>query len=1058
MTRNLCKMSTEQIQLKNGKAQEEDFSGLDQIPKKDVSSSTTAIPTKLLLLETASKDTKTNTNKLATPTTDSTHNNHHQQNNNSQQRKRKRLNAVLDKISNHIQGTQRHAKVAPKSVGPTALVVSSQETKATLLTPISITKNTSIANSSKRAKNKSELTITPISTIRNNESNNSSTTTIDDTEPEETQRRKSKRTRSSTANNTGHNNNSDAKQLRSRTKMFGRTEHNPPPPPLDRVLATTSSVPPPAAHQSQRRAGPVEAVKHHNPVERKHSSAQLRRELWRDTHHQQSVEEIHHHDHRGDEYIHAKSRSTDDRDGSAAAYLQSKRSAVRSVSPLVQQRQQPTPPPLPPRPHNHPRSPFHHAHPPLQHPTLQQSSLAQQEPQVQQTQQLHQRQPQIQPQPQPEAHHEHSSQDLFKFDSFERDRDRLHPLTAASFRQGGGSLEDDNSDRLSANTVLSSLPHQHSAPSPHLQPYPNTAGSCSGSYGTSPRHPSPLSSQSCLTALGRTSIVAGDDGENERFSPASGRSPHSSMSSPQVSVDSPRICFSPLAIKDSIEEEEGSGAASGTGSIETSAHIILQHQLPKLSVRGCDSEENSPSPVGLLSGGNHPPSSSNPSYGIIGGGPASCGAPSGAWLDPSQQRHYLDNKLLPGPLPPSLSRPISPNPPSITPTTPISPSTPSHVLKHIPAYITESYRRRCMSDTDLSSGWNDQEPSQTTGTAVSGAAIRDSGVGVPKTTNNDVPKYQLKARVNSSEREYIQRTTHPSCVSPLPPHYSSNTGQFISSRQRFLPYSTTKGGSLESETSSSTTQESPLDLSVRSSVSSTTGYCLKTALTASMDNIQHQPGKHLFAHGIKPGQGRSRSTGMGRGGSHSADRYPDRFSLDRLDAGPVGLEPVVGGGVGNLVGSGPSVATGATAAGGATATTPANNNPDVAYVCPICGQMFALHDRLAKHMASRHKSRSTDSGSKAYMCDVCKRSFARSDMLTRHMRLHTGIKPYTCRICGQVFSRSDHLSTHQRTHTGEKPYRCPSCPYAACRRDMITRYFNYYIISFYSYNKNQLIN
>merc|ERR1712051_499541 len=39
-------------------------------------------------------------------------------------------------------------------------------------------------------------------------------------------------------------------------------------------------------------------------------------------------------------------------------------------------------------------------------------------------------------------------------------------------------------------------------------------------------------------------------------------------------------------------------------------------------------------------------------------------------------------------------------------------------------------------------------------------------------------------------------------------------------------------------------------------------------------------------------------------------------------------------------------------------------------------------------MASRHKSRSTDSGSKAYMCDVCKRSFARSDMMTRHMRTH----------------------------------------------------------------------
>lgn len=117
-----------------------------------------------------------------------------------------------------------------------------------------------------------------------------------------------------------------------------------------------------------------------------------------------------------------------------------------------------------------------------------------------------------------------------------------------------------------------------------------------------------------------------------------------------------------------------------------------------------------------------------------------------------------------------------------------------------------------------------------------------------------------------------------------------------------------------------------------------------------------------------------------------------------------------------------------------------SSHHDVAYVCPICGQMFSLHDRLAKHMASRHRSRQNEVAAKSYVCDVCKRSFARSDMLTRHMRLHTGIKPYTCRVCGQVFSRSDHLSTHQRTHTGEKPYKCPQCPYAACRRDMITRH------------------
>ena len=113
---------------------------------------------------------------------------------------------------------------------------------------------------------------------------------------------------------------------------------------------------------------------------------------------------------------------------------------------------------------------------------------------------------------------------------------------------------------------------------------------------------------------------------------------------------------------------------------------------------------------------------------------------------------------------------------------------------------------------------------------------------------------------------------------------------------------------------------------------------------------------------------------------------------------------------------------------------------EVSYMCPICGQSFVVHDRLAKHMASRHRTRTTDAITKSYECDVCKRSFARSDMLTRHIRLHTGIKPYTCRVCGQVFSRSDHLSTHQRTHTGEKPYKCLQCPYAACRRDMITRH------------------
>ncbi|KAF8368240.1 klu-1, partial [Pristionchus pacificus] len=117
------------------------------------------------------------------------------------------------------------------------------------------------------------------------------------------------------------------------------------------------------------------------------------------------------------------------------------------------------------------------------------------------------------------------------------------------------------------------------------------------------------------------------------------------------------------------------------------------------------------------------------------------------------------------------------------------------------------------------------------------------------------------------------------------------------------------------------------------------------------------------------------------------------------------------------------------------------------FVCEHCGQAFALHDRLAKHIASRHRDKtpSQNEESKTHRCGQCGKSFGRSDMLTRHMRLHTGHKPYACNLCGQVFSRSDHLSTHQRTHTGEKPYQCPLCNYAASRRDMITRHMRTHI-------------
>ncbi|KAF1771752.1 hypothetical protein GCK72_003580 [Caenorhabditis remanei] len=126
-----------------------------------------------------------------------------------------------------------------------------------------------------------------------------------------------------------------------------------------------------------------------------------------------------------------------------------------------------------------------------------------------------------------------------------------------------------------------------------------------------------------------------------------------------------------------------------------------------------------------------------------------------------------------------------------------------------------------------------------------------------------------------------------------------------------------------------------------------------------------------------------------------------------------------------------------------------NRAKQMQYPCTMCGQAFAVHDRLAKHIASRHRQRSCtlDDASKVHKCNMCSKSFSRSDMLTRHMRLHTGAKPYSCPTCNQVFSRSDHLSTHLRTHTGEKPYACPLCNYSASRRDMISRHMRTHSMS-----------
>ena len=629
------------------------------------------------------------------------------------------------------------------------------------------------------------------------------------------------------------------------------------------------------------------------------------------------------------------------------------------------------------------------------------------------------------------------STDVFKFDSFDRDK-----YLSPQHTMGGVALKDSLAESIaSCNGVVASFSAASGA-SVTIHPVLQTRSMTEEATATAIPGPS-LSKVAAGSHLG-----ASTEGDIMLVSPVSGRSPHSSLSSPQVSVDSPRICFSPLRIKDSVEEtnedqygrrqkqqqlqapkgsqsQQKIARSSPSPTASNSHQQLTLHQqhitLPKLSVRGCVDEDT---------GGNM----------------------SNVRFDGAANNLRISNNLAPAV--PALSRPVSPNL-SITQSTPISPSTPRH-LKYLPAYLSDFYRRRCLSDTDLSASWEDLTKSKS-GSVIPMAPASNSTLASSVTASaagsgsRPALPFQPTSDIASEVPKLSpQSSLHPRrlCRSPV----AIGCGSF----GKFLSLPSKKGGSLESETSGSSThdiQDSPLDLSVnRGGDNKVKGY-LGVGGMGSFGGRSISPGSGNDsriagltgpAHGgLKPGMsmdsvimqlgvgsaisgsssGRTRGKSLNRSscrsrGASGGDGSMDRFSLDRLDQE------------------------------GSVVESSSFSNIDSAYPCSVCGQVFgkhiqivicfkefnikcnnlfvALRDRLAKHMASRHKSRSTDgctgvsggngassngsanststSGSqpsststKAFICDVCKRCFARSDMLTRHMRLHTGLKPYTCR-------------------------------------------------------------
>ena len=330
--------------------------------------------------------------------------------------------------------------------------------------------------------------------------------------------------------------------------------------------------------------------------------------------------------------------------------------------------------------------------------------------------------------------------------------------------------------------------------------------------------------------------------------PDHSRSPHSSFSSPQVSVDSPRISFSPLQIKDSIEEEEEEEEMRcGPVTFRSQSLTVPGYCTPPtLSVHTCEGHDGGRSPRGraVAHRGGHTASLHRNSL-----------HPGGSQFSP-RARSVSPISLMSRCGPGCVSCPRSP--------------VPTNYGGHYETFFRARWAgpeqaeteqdpgddsdlyRRWMSDTDISS---------------------DCLEGVSTLVN-----------ISQSHSQDIQD----------PP----DSVFFTTARYPIT-------SSVESDQSSA--QEFPLDLSIRSSMSSTS--------TSESSSKMLFPGRrqHVLSSSLSSESGGSRGSDCVK---HS------------------------------LVVNSPSQ-------GGADLLTSAQ------WVCPLCQQSFGLHDRLAKHMASRHKEHST---------------------------------------------------------------------------------------------------
>ncbi|KAJ8920156.1 hypothetical protein NQ315_011817 [Exocentrus adspersus] len=91
--------------------------------------------------------------------------------------------------------------------------------------------------------------------------------------------------------------------------------------------------------------------------------------------------------------------------------------------------------------------------------------------------------------------------------------------------------------------------------------------------------------------------------------------------------------------------------------------------------------------------------------------------------------------------------------------------------------------------------------------------------------------------------------------------------------------------------------------------------------------------------------------------------------------------------------------------------------------CPVCYKMFAVRERLQRHMLVHGSEES-----KPLQCKTCNKRFLNNSALACHVKTHfVGKKVFECPICKESFDHVLKLKLHVPKHCHNNTFTCPHC-------------------------------